>query len=80
MRFMSKMRLNSLAARVMLAYVACATLTTALLVLAVFSLTTSQRGVISGAEVADTTRDMADDLLFDSSGKPVGLDITDFER
>ncbi|MCQ2029507.1 sensor histidine kinase [Stutzerimonas zhaodongensis] len=79
MRFMSKMRLNSLAARVMLAYVACATLTTALLVLAVFSLTTSQRGVISGAEVADTTRDMADDLLFDSSGKPVGLDITDFD-
>jgi len=79
MRFMSKMRLNSLAARVMLAYVACATLTTALLVLAVFSLTTSQRGVISGAEVTDTTRDMADDLLFDSSGKPVGLDITDFD-
>lgn len=79
MRFVSKMRLNSLAAKVMLAYIACATLTTALLVLAVFSLTTAQRGLISDAEVADTTKGMVDDLLFDSSGKPVGLDVTDFD-
>lgn len=79
MRFVSKMRLNSLAVKVMLAYIACATLTTALLVLAVFSLTTAQRGLISDAEVADTTKGMVDDLLFDSSGKPVGLDINDFD-
>ncbi|MCQ4258970.1 sensor histidine kinase [Stutzerimonas stutzeri] len=79
MRFVSKMRLNSLAVKVMLAYIACATLTTALLVLAVFSLTTAQRGLISDAEVADTTKGMVDDLLFDSSGKPVGLDVTDFD-
>lgn len=79
MRFVSKIRPNSLAAKVMLAYIACATLTTALLVLAVFSLTTAQRGLISGAEVADSTKGMVDDLLFDSSGKPVGLDITDFD-
>lgn len=79
MRFVSKTRLNSLAAKVMLAYIACATLTTALLVLAVFSLTTAQRGLISDAEVADTTKGMVDDLLFDSSGKPVGLDVTDFD-
>ncbi|MGM3390204.1 HAMP domain-containing histidine kinase [Stutzerimonas stutzeri] len=79
MRFVSKMRLNSLAVKVMLAYIACATLTTALLVLAVFSLTTAQRGLISGAEVADTAKGMVDDLLFDSSGRPVGLDVTDFD-
>ncbi|MGM3388729.1 HAMP domain-containing histidine kinase [Stutzerimonas stutzeri] len=79
MHFVSKMRLNSLAVKVMLAYIACATLTTALLVLAAFSLTTAQRGLISGAEVADTAKGMVDDLLFDSSGRPVGLDVTDFD-
>jgi signal transduction histidine kinase len=79
MRFVSTMGLNSLAAKVLLAYIAGAALTTTLVVLAVFSITTSQSAVLSGAEVADTTREMADDLLFDSNGVPVGLDITDFD-
>lgn len=79
MRFVSKMRLNSLVVKVMLTYIACATLTIALLVLAIFSLTTAQHGALLGAEVADTAKGMVDNLLFDSSGKPVGLDITDFD-
>ncbi|WP_421684524.1 two-component sensor histidine kinase [Stutzerimonas urumqiensis] len=79
MRFVSRVWLNSLATKVMLAYVAGTTLTMALLVLAIFSLTTVYSGLLSDAEVADNVREMADDLIFDSSGRPVGLDMTDFD-
>ncbi|MFL9812647.1 HAMP domain-containing protein [Stutzerimonas sp. VN223-3] len=79
MRFASTMGLNSLAAKVLLAYIAGAALTTTLAVLVALAITTSEGALLSGAEVADTTKGMADDLLFDSDGIPVGLDINDFD-
>ncbi|MEJ1227040.1 ATP-binding protein [Pseudomonas sp. CCNWLW56] len=72
-------RFNSLAVKVLLAYVAGAALTTALVVLVVVSMSSSQSDLLSGAEVADTTHDMVDDLVFDSQGNPVDLDVTDFD-
>ncbi|OEC36238.1 Signal transduction histidine kinase [Pseudomonas cuatrocienegasensis] len=79
MRFASTLGLNSLAAKVLLAYIAGAVLTTTLMVLAVVSITTSQSALLSDAEVADTTKELADDLLFDRNGIPIGLDIDDFD-
>jgi len=79
MRFVRKLRLSSLAVKVILAYVIGATLTILLLVLAVFSLKADKSGVLSEAEVADITREMAVELLFDGAGSPVGLDITGFD-
>ena len=79
MRFASSLGLNSLAAKVLFAYIAGAVLTTTLVVLAAVSVTTSQSALLSDAEVADTTKEMADDLLYDSNGVPIGLDIEDFD-
>lgn len=79
MRFASRMGLNSLAAKVMLAYIAGAALTTALVVLTILWLTNSQGGALWDAEVTDATKEMADDLVFDSNGIPVALDINDFD-
>lgn len=79
MRFVNSIWLNSLALKVLLAYVAGAVLTTALIGLVFFALTANQSDVISGAEVADNTSEMADDLIFDSNGIPVGIDISSFD-
>jgi signal transduction histidine kinase len=79
MRFVNTIWLNSLALKVLLAYVAGAMLTTALIGLVFFALTANQSDVISGAEVADNTSEMADDLIFDSNGIPVGIDISSFD-
>jgi len=79
MRFASRKWLNSLAVKVLLAYVAGAVLTASLVMLAVLLVSNSQNDAISGAEVTDTTKDMADDLVFDSNGMPVGLHLRDFD-
>lgn len=79
MRFGSTTWINSLALKVMLAYVAGATLTTAIIVVVVIALTTYQGDMLAMAEVADTTTEIGKDLLFDRNGMPVAVDVTDFE-
>lgn len=79
MRFVRTTWLNSLAVKVLLAYIAGAMVTTAIIVLALFALTASQSDMLSDAEVADNAREMADDLVFDSNGIPIGIDITKFD-
>jgi len=79
MRFGSTSWINSLALKVMLAYVAGATLTTAIIVVVYIALTTYQGGMLSKAEVADTATEIGKDLLYDRNGVPVAVDVTDFE-
>ena len=79
MRFASTSWTNSLALKVMLAYVAGATLTTAIIVVVVIVLTAYQGDMLAMAEVADTTTEIGKDLLFDGNGVPVAVDVTDFE-
>lgn len=79
MRFGRTSWINSLALKVMLAYVAGATLTTAIIVVVVIALTVYQGGMLSTAEVADTATEIGKDLLFDRHGMPVAVDVTDFE-
>lgn len=79
MRFGSTSWINSLALKVMLAYVAGATLTTAIIVVVVIALTVYQGGMLSTAEVSDTATEIGKDLLFDRNGMPVAVDVTDFE-
>lgn len=79
MRFASTSWTNSLALKVMLAYVAGATLTTAIIVVVVIVLTAYQGDMLAMAEVADTTTEIGKDLLFDRNGVPVAVDVTDFE-
>lgn len=73
MRFEKKTWLNSLGAKILLAYIVGAVLSVALIVAAAFAIVYYQGDAISGFDVADTTRSFADDLTFDKDGKPVGL-------
>ncbi|TLX62259.1 two-component sensor histidine kinase [Stutzerimonas nosocomialis] len=79
MRFVSTTWLNSLAVKVMLAYIAGAALSIGVTALALLALATSQSDVLSGAEVANTTKKMVDKLKFDGQGIPARLDIADFD-
>ncbi|SHI24557.1 sensor histidine kinase [Pollutimonas bauzanensis] len=79
MRYVKTTWLNSLSAKVLLAYVAGAALSLLLIMLAAFAIVNSQGDILSGTDVAETTRDMAGELRFNSEGVPVGFDIEDFD-
>jgi signal transduction histidine kinase len=64
----------SLRAKVLLAYVAGATLTILLLALAAALLVSAQGDVLSGLDVAQLTDDLAAMVRFDRAGRPIGLD------
>jgi signal transduction histidine kinase len=73
MRFVKVTRLNSLGAKILLAYVVGAVLSIVLIVATAFAIVYYQGDVLSGFDVADTTRAFADELKFDKDGIPVGL-------
>lgn len=73
MRFVKVTRLNSLGAKILLAYVVGAVLSIVLIVATAFAILSYQGDVVSGFDVADTTRAFADELRFDKDGTPVGL-------
>lgn len=65
--------LNSLSAKILLAYIAGAVLSIVLIVAAAIAIVQTQGDILSGFDVADTTRDLADELRFDSAGMPIGI-------
>src|SRR5688572_30658925 len=79
MRFAKTIGLNSLSAKVLLAYVAGAVLSILLIMAAAFAIVSTQGDVLSGADVEGTTEDLARELLFNSDGVPVGFDVDDFD-
>lgn len=73
MRLARMRRLDSLGARILLAYVVGAVLSIALVAAAAVAILHYQGDVVSGFDVADTTRAFAEELRFDEHGTPVGL-------
>ncbi|WPH18089.1 sensor histidine kinase [Variovorax paradoxus] len=73
MRFVKMTWLNSLSAKILLAYVVGAVLSIVLIVATAVAIVYYQGDVISAFDVADTTKSFADDLRFDKDGTPVGL-------
>jgi signal transduction histidine kinase len=65
--------LNSLSAKILLAYVIGALLSIALIVGTAAAVLYTQGDVVSGFDVADTTRAFANELTFDKDGNPVGI-------
>lgn len=64
--------LNSLAMKVLLAYVAGVVLSIAVL-LAAFSLITTQSDILLSADVFERTQELAEELRFDQAGRPVAF-------
>ena len=73
MRFEKLTWLNSLSAKILLAYVVGAVLSIVLIVVAAVAIISYQGDAISGFDVADTAKSFAEDLKFDKDGRPVGL-------
>ena len=73
MRFAKPTWLNSLGVKVLLAYVAGMVLSVALLLAAVFYLITTKSEILPSMDVAERAEEMAEALLFDSAGRPVGI-------
>lgn len=80
MRFVRAPRPNSLGARILLAYVVGAVLSIALVAATAFAVFHYQGDVVSGFDVADTTKAFADELKFDKDGTPSGLMGGDSDR
>lgn len=79
MRFVKTPWMNSLSVKVLLAYVAGAVLSIVLIVVVAVAIVSSQGDILSGADVADATKDMAEKLRFNSEGMPVGFGTSDFD-
>ena len=73
MRFAKPTWLNSLGVKVLLAYVAGMVLSIALLLAAVFYLISTKSEILPSMDVAERAEEMAEALLFDSAGRPVGF-------
>jgi signal transduction histidine kinase len=73
MRFVKMTWLNSLSAKILLAYVVGAVLSILLVVAVAVAVVYSDGDVVSGFEVADTARDLAGELQFNKDGIPVGI-------
>lgn len=73
MRFVKMRWLNSLSAKIMLAYVVGAVMSIALIALTAVGILHFQGDVVSGFDVADTTRSFAEELQFDARGTPIGI-------
>lgn len=65
--------LNSLGVKVLLAYVGGALLSVALIVATAGAIVKSQGDVVSGFDVADSAKDLADEMRFNDQGVPVGV-------
>ncbi|MDR7331894.1 ATP-binding protein [Roseateles asaccharophilus] len=77
MRFVKMTWLNSLGAKILLAYVVGAVLSIVLIVATAVAIVYYQGDVVSGFDVADTTRAFAEELSFDKDGIPVGISDLD---
>jgi len=66
--------LNSLSVKLLLTYIAGASLSIVLIVLGAAVVITSQGDILSGKAVAERAQDLAGKLRFDSAGVPVGFD------
>lgn len=71
--------LNSLSAKVLLAYVAGVVLSVGLIALIVSAIVSSYGYILSEADVASSTKDMAEELEFNSEGMPVGFNTDYFD-
>lgn len=73
MRFVKMTWLNSLGAKILLAYVVGAVLSILLIVTTAVAVLYSQGDVVYGFDVADTTRELAGELRFGKDGIPIGI-------
>jgi signal transduction histidine kinase len=73
MRFVKMTWLNSLSAKILLAYVVGASLSILMIVATTVAVVYSEGDVVSGFEVADTAKDLAGELRFNKDGIPVGI-------
>jgi signal transduction histidine kinase len=73
MRFVRMTWLNSLGAKILLAYVVGALLSIVLIVATAVAILYYQGDVVSGFDVADTAKAFAEELSFDKDGNPVGI-------
>lgn len=73
MRFVKMTWLNSLSAKILLAYVVGAVLSILLVVAAIVAVVYSEGDVVAGFEVADIAKDLAGELTFNQDGIPVGI-------
>jgi signal transduction histidine kinase len=73
MHFVKMAWLNSLSVKILLAFFGGAALSIALIVAAAVAILYYQGDVVSGFDVADTTRAFAEELIFDKNGTPVGI-------
>lgn len=74
MRFGKKPWLNSLRAKVLLAFVAGSVLSIVLIASVALAVVTSQGDIFSATDVANLTEDLAGMLQFDREGKPLAFD------
>lgn len=80
MRFVKMKWLNSLSVKILIAYVVGAVLSVLLIVLTALAIVHTQGDVLSGLDVADATRDMAEELRFDGNGVPIGIGDNRLDR
>ncbi|UYG04410.1 HAMP domain-containing histidine kinase [Halomonas sp. LR3S48] len=78
MRFVRPMPLNSISLKVLLAYVAGMVLSIVLLVIA--AVVVVQSNMLARMDLADAAEGMANNIEFDSSGRPVGFDSSMDDR
>jgi len=74
MRFVKPAWMNSLSAKVLLAYVAGVLLSIALIVLVAALVMSSPNNILSGTDMAHRTEKLAGTLQFDSAGMPIGFE------
>ncbi|WP_434557271.1 HAMP domain-containing protein [Pseudomonas sp. Z5-35] len=71
---------NSISFKVLLAYIAGVGLSILLIALGVFALVTSRSDILLSTDVAERTHELADKLLFDATGRPIGFDNSEGDR
>lgn len=73
MRFVNRAWTNSLSFKVILAYIAGVVLSLLIIVLTIKGLLTFNSPILVEEDIAEHTEHMADDVVFDSAGRPIGL-------
>lgn len=73
MRFVKMALMNSLSAKILLAYVGGAVLSIVIIAATAVAILYSQGDVVYGLDVADTTGELANELRFSKDGIPVGI-------
>ncbi len=79
MHSVKKIRMNSLSVNVLVAYVIGAVLSILLIVIIAITIVVSRGDLLSGIDLANTAREMADDLRFDAKGVPIGFEVDHFD-